>query len=81
MIDAERIQELRELKEDWDSYGAGAPTEEALSVLKYLCVVPTPDSGVQIELHAGKKSIEIIVSPEGVVTGISFDDYERAGLE
>jgi hypothetical protein len=65
---------LRELKDDWDSYGALAPTEDAICFAERVAnvlhdvpgqAVPCVNGGVQLEWHADGIEIEFVVTPEG----------------
>jgi len=69
-----KLDNLRELKDDWDEDGATAPSEEAISCAERILnmlrdvpgqAVPTTDGGVQIEWHARGFDIEFVITPEG----------------
>lgn len=64
------FKDLRDLKENWDSYGA-APIDEgciqkAYEVWRQLSgdyqVVPTSEGGIQLEQHKGGFDITVCVS-------------------
>lgn len=68
-VSAERIEELRSLQENWDSYGARRITNDALDTasrwLDYVHVGPMSGGGIQIEVHMGGLDIEIEIEPDG----------------
>lgn len=66
-------EELRLLDVGWDTYDAQRITEEAIATAKALEFVPSPDGGLQIELHAGLSEIEIEVAPNGRVSTIFWE--------
>lgn len=64
------IQALRDLKQDWDSYGA-KPIDESViqrayelwrQLAGFWSVVPMSDGGIQIEQHCDGFDIEIVVA-------------------
>jgi hypothetical protein len=49
----DRLAEISKLGPDWDSYGAAAPTDEALTQADRLTISPTPEGGVSFEWPDG----------------------------
>lgn len=73
----ERIADLAELVDDWDSYGAEHVTDEALAVLRNLCAVPLKDGGIQIEWHCSGWDVEVEVNRHGVPVAFYSEKQER----
>jgi hypothetical protein len=70
MADKITLDELRELKNDWDGYGAVPPTEDAIALAELIVnaeprVVPLSNGGVQIEWPVA--GAEISITPEGTL--------------
>ena len=72
-----KLNELSELQDNWDSYGA-RPIESssmlmALNLLKVIhnvrvpepTIVPLATGGIQFEWHTARKDLEIALSPNG----------------
>lgn len=72
-----RFEELRQLEEDWDSYGGQPPTKAAIEAAEKihnnLAYVPVRDGSIQIEFHAAGADVEIAVNPEGKVVYVGFE--------
>jgi hypothetical protein len=65
------LASLRDLKDNWDSYGAKPPDERALKAVEAgLSIVPTSDGGIQIELHIGGRDVEIAITPHGHIDSV-----------
>ena len=65
------IDDMANLKDNWDSYGAAPINPKAIEIAKTInnilvgfTAVPTPNGGVQLEKHTNKDSIEIEISVE-----------------
>ena len=73
----QKLQSFRQLKENWDSYGAAKPSvnaiNRAISLVKTLdlanqpvyFVAPGPNGEIVVEFREGEYSIEITVDDEG----------------
>ena len=82
---SQRIDELRELPADWDSYGAepvaDKAAETAMDVLTGFCldgvmmptIVPTSSGGLQAEWHIADADLEIEFCPDGRMN-LVFED-------
>jgi len=64
-----KISGFKDLKENWDTYGAEPIHPEAIKlalgidkVLNDFCAVPTSDGGVQLEKHSKRFDIEIEIT-------------------
>jgi NTP pyrophosphatase (non-canonical NTP hydrolase) len=75
------LDRLRDLREDWDSYGGKPTTEAALRAAESASWVPVPDGGAQWELHAGGREIEVEIGPDGSVVDVSVEPSPTAGGE
>lgn len=75
---------LRELPENWDSYGARQVTVQSFETALLLTsrisegsplpsIVPTPTGGVQLEWHLFGIDLEVDITPEGNYS-MSFED-------
>ncbi len=64
--------ELRQLKENWDSYGASPISEAAIRCLGQFAVVPSSDGGIQLEYH-GNCDVEIDISPGGQIVYVGVE--------
>ncbi len=71
-----KLDNLRELKDDWDNDGAVAPTEEAIQLAERILnmmqdtparVEPCTDGGVLLTWSAPGIEIETTVTPEGTM--------------
>lgn len=81
------LQSLVGLPENWDSYGAGAPTQFSLERAWFFAsklvddglpipdVFPTRRGGVQLEWHSDAISLEWEIDPLGATGVFIFDDY------
>jgi hypothetical protein len=70
MADKITLDELRDLREDWDGYGSPPPTEEAIALAELIInaeprVVPLSSGGVQIEWPVA--GAEISITPDGTL--------------
>lgn len=70
---SDRLDSLVGLQDGWDGYRGKAPTNEALATAANLCVIPLPNGGVQIEMHAGGADIEIEICAHGKVRGVYWE--------
>jgi hypothetical protein len=70
-------EQLSLLEDDWDSYGAKKPTDEARSTLSALSAVPVSDGGIQIELRGGGCDLEIEISPTGEIKSLFMEPIGR----
>ena len=67
------LDRFASLKDNWDSYGALAPTQLAINSAHRLlgatmhepAVVPTSEGGVQVEWHCNGTEIELRIRPDG----------------
>ena len=88
------FQELLQLPEDWDSYGASLITDEAIAGAAEVLVglhppleAPQPDvvpgssGSVQLEWHRSGADVEIHISSAGHVTAFLFDSGEDVEFE
>ncbi len=88
------FQELLQLPQDWDSYGASVITDEAIAGAADVLVglhppfeVPQPDvvpgssGSVQLEWHRSGADVEIHISSAGHVTAFLFDSGEDVEFE
>lgn len=82
-IDSQRrLQGIRELGQDWDSYGAAPIRKEACDVAERLLAlfdwsltpIPTVIGGVQLEAHGGELDFELEILPDGEVIGLYIAD-------
>jgi hypothetical protein len=79
---SKKLEELRKLESNWDSYGGKPITELALEktdlLLKALLgiqavepfVCPCSNGGIQLEWHRNGYTLEIEISPEGEVSEV-----------
>lgn len=69
-----RVDRIRNLEPDWDSYGAVPITEAALAtadaIERNLTFVPVADGGFQLELHSGGINVELCFDPNGEFEGV-----------
>lgn len=84
----ERIREIAQLEENWDSYGGRIITRHAVfSAVRWLLgaitdtiplpqVVPTVTGGIQAEWHEARIDLEVVFAPDGRISA-SFEDQER----
>jgi len=72
----ERLEKLRKLKENWDSYGGSPPTKEAaeraIQFIKGTFIAPLPDGGIQITFGEDE-DVFIDIHPDGTWMVESFD--------
>lgn len=61
----DHLSHLSELKEDWDSYGAGPITEEAIRSARSVAFLPMADGGVQVEAILLGGEVEFEIAPDG----------------
>lgn len=67
-INSQLILELEALDNNWDSYGGLAPTEDALSTLAQLHVVPLATGGIQVELRdPNDRLVEVEIDDDGII--------------
>ena len=77
----ERLESFKELKHNWDSYGAYPTDKRAIDAckmfLKHAPVVPINDGGVQIEWF-GDDNVEIHVefNPDGNIKSVYINDKQ-----
>jgi hypothetical protein len=64
------VARLRELKPNWNSYGAPAISEAAIEALGLFYAVPMIDGGIQMEAHFGGKDLEIEIGPDGKIRSL-----------
>ena len=64
-----KLKRISELKENWDSYGAGPIDPRAVEIAEFLLplyadfsIVPTNEGGIQFERHTKTESIEIEIT-------------------
>lgn len=69
----EQLQQLAELREDWNGYGEKPITADAIARCEAIHFSPTSDGGIQIELTDGTHDVEIVVARSGQLRGCSFD--------
>jgi hypothetical protein len=65
--------EMRNLKDNWDSYGAAPINPKAIDIaesiiekLEGYTAAPCPDGSVQLEIHLADYSVEIVISAEDI---------------
>lgn len=80
-----KLQSFRELKENWDSYGAAKPSEGAISSAIRLVhsldragypvyfTAPGPNGEIVVELKQGERSLEVYFDAEGNSEFCLFD--------
>ena len=68
---------IKVLKENWDSYGGLPATAEAIDTAEWFCAVPMSDGGIQVEVHAGGKDVEIEIAPSGKITSVFVGEDEE----
>ena len=82
----ERLDALRKLEPDWDSYGGPRIDERAIVTAEAILttspsITPTSHNpqggGVQIEWHCGGINHEIVINPDGTLE----EDEARSGLQ
>jgi hypothetical protein len=82
----EQIDKLRELKEDWDSYGGQPITEEAIAAAKDFVgrfkALPTTGGGIAFDVTFGQTNrggfnIEVMFGSDGSVAEF-FQSWEGA---
>ena len=66
------LSALRTLRPGWDSYGGRPITEQAIATAQAIAFVPSPNGGVQIELHAGGADVEIEIGADGYVETVMW---------
>lgn len=67
------LDHLRSLRAGWDSYGGKPTADAALRTAESAAWVPVPDGGVQWELRAGGRDIEVEIGPDGSVVDVSVE--------
>ena len=85
-----RLEELLQLKDNWDSYGGKAPgTLAAAAVVTVLnsimrsdtpapSIVPSPRGHLQVEWHIGGVDLEIeVLTPTQVIASFSHPQFPR----
>lgn len=80
---------MRDLKPDWDSYGARRISEDAIAIASEIHaalmskwqIVPVATGGVQIELHAAGIDIEIEINPDCTVEVFAEPSAAPADLD
>ena len=58
---------------NWDGYGGKPTAAAAIETARYMTGVPMGDGGLQLEMHAGGASVEIVVRPDGIVNSVFFE--------
>lgn len=72
-----RLDDLSELKENWNTYGA--PPIDPRSILsarklfRSICVIPTTRGGIQIDSHVAGHDIEIELDETGSICVFSLE--------
>lgn len=61
------LSSLRDLRKGWDSYDGEPITDAAIRTAEHVYFVPLSDGGIQIELHASGRDIEVEIAPDGSV--------------
>jgi hypothetical protein len=73
----DKFRHIAALGENWDSYGAHPIAPAAIAAARnfldwgltgYVSVVPSSDSGVQLEWHYSGADIEVKFAPDGAVS-------------
>ena len=64
------IEELRNLKPDWDSYGAPAIDQRAIDVAEKIIsvkpqLIPCNDGGVQVDFIVNSEEYSVTLKPDG----------------
>ena len=77
-----RIEDLRNVQDNWDSYGGKAPTEAAIKTAEWLMRSwgALNDGGVHLEAYVGGKEIEIEIGPDGTVCAMRLADAAPASV-
>ncbi len=82
----ERMSSFAKLPENWDSYGAGTPTVDAIQAGKIFIeqlaeqgqqvdfTAPGPNGEVSVELKSGSKYMEFVFYPAGKWRYTAFDN-------
>lgn len=60
--------DLRDLKDNWDGYGAGPLDPELLKAVGYTSIVPGGDGSVQFEFRSGGKEVNVHFDASGQIT-------------
>ena len=83
-----RIGELKQLPEDWDSYGSPRvqqlAAQRAVEIVRAAAmedvhppqIVPVSGGGLQIEWTSGKRELEIEVLPDGSIEYLAVDAHQ-----
>lgn len=84
MTALEKLESLRLLKSNWDSYGAASISPEAIATASQFLqpdIVPTSQGGIQLEWHNFGIDLEIEITPAGKVWSLYMGGIiEREGL-
>jgi hypothetical protein len=87
----EALEQLSNLRDNWDSYGARPIKDDTIFTALDLAyrilshdadapiVVPTSDSGVQLEWSDNGYELEVRVRPNGDVSAFRFDEAAGEG--
>jgi hypothetical protein len=65
------VSKLLGLSPGWDGYDGKVPTPAALAAARRMTCVPLSNGGLQIELHAEGASVEIAITPQGVIADVN----------
>lgn len=83
-----RLDQLRRLPENWDSYGGVPPSRRALReaesfarsfdrpFLPVAQIVPSNDGGVQLEWHCGGWDVEIEITPDAAEVTAAYSRHD-----
>lgn len=86
----EKLEELRKLEKNWDSYGGEPIAESVLKTVGWIiplfnnvmkadfAIVPTSNGGVSLEWHQGRKEVVLYLSLDTL--GINGEMYITDGV-
>lgn len=67
----ERLDDLASMGENWDSYGAGPISPEAIATARKVCIMPTVHGGIEFSWNNEEASVTI--GPDGAIHGIYWE--------
>lgn len=65
---------LRALTVGWNSYDAAPISEKAIEAVKWFCVTPTTEGGIQLERHGYGQDFEMEIAPDGRIKSVYFEN-------